>query len=91
MAEYGWLCANCPCLSNDISTFMRSPCNEDYVKQRKAAREKVLAEIREEARRLEKIKILQKLQEEREKMEKLLKRKQGCNLFQKSELGEVPV
>ena len=89
MEEYGWLCANCPCLSNDITTFLRSPCNEDFVKQRKAAKEKVLAEIREEAKRMEKIKLLQQLQEEREKLQNLLKRKQGCNLLQKNMFGEA--
>ena len=72
-------------MSNDISTFMRSPCNEEYAKQRKAAKDKILTEIREEAKRMEKIKLIQKLQEEREKLQNLLKRKQGCNLFQKNE------
>lgn len=70
--EVGWFCSKCPCVSNDITTFLKAPCHEELVKKRKAEIQTLQDSVRAQAKELEKLKILKMLEDERKKLHQTL-------------------
>ena len=77
------MCANCPCLSNDIGSFKHEPCSEELLHQRRQEREKLREAIREESKKQEKLRFMKMLKEEKDKLERLrsVKKQTPCILF----------
>ena len=69
---YRHRCENCPCLSNDVVTFLREPCTQEYLARRELQRQKLLESIREETKKQEKLRLLKMLEEEREKLQSIM-------------------
>lgn len=81
LAGYQYTCRDCPRACNDMETFLKEPCNQERAIEREKQRKALLAKIKEESKKQEKLKIMKRLDDERERLQRLMAQQKGQSIL----------